>query len=178
MALTKPKFLQIETLASELWSGINQVGGLGFACGVWDFRASINFGTGVITPFATDNVNRPALPIPFTSYSGDSFSQLLGLQFFISDNFLGMPGGVGVDATWIFIGTPGSSGIDNSSGAPAPGDSGTRWAGNPALGLVVEGGVVSSPTIDIDFGGGVIGGSSSAVYYVGRIGFQAIGIKA
>jgi hypothetical protein len=156
MSITTPKVDQLE---------------IGMAHGFWDYRGRVNFGTGVITLFA-DDPPRTALPVPLSSYSGDLFSEApFVLWSIIHTEATAVPGfGGASDQSKINIGASGSSTVDN---ATPVGDLGTLWNGTARL--IQEGGVASSPTLDVNFGFGAIVGSNGASYYVGRIAFLAIG---
>lgn len=157
-------------------SNLTVSGGLGFAGGFWDFRGRVDFSAGTVSTFP-DGATRTALPAPSSSYSGDTLSSVLGAVFYmLHTNRSGTSGGTN-DQSYLVIGAFGSSSVDNG-GPPTTGDQGTFWGGSPLAGLVYEGGVLSSPTTDIDLGFGVITGSNGTQYFLGRVGFLAIGVKA
>lgn len=149
---------------------------LGVAQGYWDFRATVDFSTGTITPF-NDQATRTNLPASGSAYDGDTFSQLLGVSFYpIIENNSGL-GGDTNDGTQIYIGGSGTSSVDNTCNPPTTGDQGANWIPGSVAGFVYEGGLVASPIPNLDFGFGLCNLSNTAYYYIGRIGFIAIGVK-
>lgn len=147
---------------------------IGYATGFWDFRGSVDFATGTVSTFP-DDVTRTALPAAQSAYNGDALSELKTVSFYIIDEQLGVAG-PGVDRSWVAAGAASSTSVDNGS-PPTTGDLGTRWNGSVSL-LQYEGGILSSPNTTINLGFGPITSSDTVQYYLGRIGFSAVGIKA
>jgi hypothetical protein len=153
MSVTKPKFEEIE-------------GAPGFACGFWDFRGSVDFGSGVVSVFADDGPDpaRTWVPSAGSAYNGDLLASVSSIAFYIIDsNKAGFDGGT-ADYTLVGVSGPASTSIDSPIGDPGS-DAGPIWDGTPS-GLVYEGGVLSSTP------------SHTGVWFIGRVGFIAVGIKA
>jgi hypothetical protein len=152
---------------------VAQIKDLGFASGYWDLRGKVDFGAGTVSSFLD---SRTALTTG-GSYFGDQLSELLSVNFYVINESQGFA----VDRFVIRLGPDGTSSFDNTSPAGAITDNApSLWNGDPGLtsSLIFEGGVLSSPSVDENFGFGTILDSNGANYFIGRTGFQAIGIKA
>lgn len=149
---------------------VGQIKDLGFASGVLTYRGTIDFGAGTVTNFP--EWSGRGLIAPQTVYNGDALSAVLQVRFgILMENISGFDGG-SCDSARLVMGAPGSSNINVGAGSfptQTAADTGNSWDGSinpPPNELVYEGGLLTSTT----------GNGSS--WYLGRIYFQAIGIKA
>ena len=156
---------------------VAQIKDLGFAYGAWDGAHYLNLAAGTLTPTMAGWHSSPT-----ASYNGDAFSQLLQVAFFLihvnsADQGSVLTGGGTSDQSSIDVRVEdaGNTLVTVSQGfhavLPAPstsdGISGSSpWYTQP-LSLYYEGGVRTSTLND-----------NGALFFAGRVGFKAIGIKA
>jgi hypothetical protein len=156
---------------------VAQIKDLGFAYGAWDGAHYLDLATGTLTPTMA---NWHASP--FAQYHGDTFSELLSIDFFMlfenNANQGSITGGGGTSDQSnidVRVEDAGNTLVSVSQGvhqlAPtvctSDGISGSNaWYAEP-LSLYYEGGVRTSTLND-----------TGCLFFAGRVGFRAIGIKA